>query len=138
MDVDAILNQLKLKDKIESKDKEFFNTTKIKVINEVIKKLNDGFNQKFIIELLTILPLGEYDEILNQGVSKSSVDYYFDMKKKSEGNKIDDNEIEKQKKVFYLLRYLEINKLFHIPKRLVKIKSLINENTDDKFEGNLL
>ena len=137
VDVDAILNQLKLKDKIESKDKEFFNTTKNKVINEVIKKLNNGFNQKFIIELLTILPLGEYDEILNQGVRKNSVDYYFDMKKKSKVCKFSDEEIEKQKKVFYLLRYLEINKLFHIPKRLVKIKSLINENTDDKLDDDI-
>ena len=137
MKVDGILGQLKLKDKIESEDKEFFDINSNKPIEDVIEKLNNGFNQKFIIELLTILPLGEYDEILKQGVRKNSVGYYFDMKKKSEGNKIDDNEIEKQKNVFYLLRYLEINKLFHIPKNLLKINSLINENKVDEFEKGL-
>ena len=43
--------------------------------------------------------------------------------------------MEKQKKVFYLLRYLEINKLFHIPKNILKINSLIDKNTNNKLVG---
>ena len=140
INVDTILQNLKLKDKIESKDKEFFdeniNEVKVKIEN-VKEKLKSCFNQKFIIDLLEILHLGEYDEILNQGVSKSSVNYYFEKKYKSLKNENINEEIEKQEKIFYLLRYLEINKLFHIPKRLVKIKSLINENTDDKLDDNI-
>ena len=134
MKVDGILGQLKLKDKIESEDKEFFDINSNKPIEDVIEKLNNGFNQKFIIDLLKILPLNEYDDILKLGVSRNSVDYYFDKKKKLLKNKINDNDIEKQKNVFYLLRYLEINKLFHIPKNLLKINSLINENKVDEFE----
>ena len=137
MKVDDILPKLQLKKEIGFNDKEFFDTTKNNVINEVIDNLQSGFNQKFIIDLLTILPLGEYEEILNYGVSKNSVGYYFKKKTKDEQNPINKDDIEPKTKAFYLLRYLEINKLFHIPKRLVKIKSLINENTDDKLEDDI-
>ena len=83
------------------------------------------------------MPLEEYNEILEHGVNKDSVDYHFENKKKSKEYEQNDIKIDTKKKVFYLLRYLEINKLFHIPKRLVKIKSLINENTDDKLDDNI-
>ena len=136
MNVDYILQNLKLKDMIEIQDKEIFdNTNDLK--KEVIEKLKKGFNQTFIIELLNILPLEEYNEILEHGVNKDSVDYHFENKKKSKEYEQNDIKIDTKKKVFYLLRYLEINKLFHIPKRLVKIKSLINENTDDKLDDNI-
>ena len=79
------------------------------------------------------MPLKEYNEILSHDVSKNSVDYHFGNKKKTK--KIENNEIEKQKKAFYLLRYLEINKLFHIPKNILKINSLIDKNTNNKLVG---
>ena len=83
--------------------------------------------------LLNILHLEEYNDILNCGVNINSVDFYFENKKKSSNDIINDEEIIKQKKVFYLLRYLEINKLFHIPKNILKINSLIIENTNNKL-----
>ena len=137
MKVDDILKQLVLKNKIEFNDKEFFDNIDY-VKNEVIEKLKKGFNQIFIIDLLKKLPLEEYEEILNYGVSKNSVDYYFEKKMKDEPKTIKKEDIVPKTKAFYLLRYLEINKLFHIPKRLVKIKSLINENTDDEFKENII
>ena len=155
MDVNTILQNLKLNQNIEIQDKEFLGN--INNVN-VIDNLRSGFNQKFIIDLLGILPLGEYNKILEHGVNKDSVNYYFKSKidslkenekdkkdkkdEKDEKDKKDEkdekdkkdkkdkkDEIEKQKKVFYLLRFLEINKLFHIPKNILKISSLINENT---------
>ena len=133
--VDGILGELKLKDNIKINDEEFFDATN-GVIKDVINKLKNGFNQKFIIELLNILTLEEYDDILNHCVSKDSVNYYFKSKIDSlkEKNKKDEIEkIEKQKNVFYLLRYLDRKKLFHIPKNILKINSLIIENTNNKL-----
>ena len=140
MKVKEILQNLNLKKEIKRDDKEFFDTNNNNVINEVIEKLKKVFNQTFIIDLLEILPLEEYEEILKQGVCKNNVDYYLEKKKNFQNNKINDNEIdiETKKKTFYLLRYLEINRLFHIPKNLLKINSLINENTDDKLDDNIL
>ena len=136
MNVDGILGQLKLKENIKIEDKEFFNDSN-NAIKNVIDNLQSGFNQKFIIELLGILPLEEYNEILEHDVNKGSVDYYFKRKIDSlkEEKKEKKDKIEKQKKVFYLLRYLEINKLFHIPKNILKINSLIDKNTNNKLVG---
>ena len=134
MNVNYILEQLKLKENIEIEDKEFFKKTN-SLKKDVINKLQNGFNQKFIIDLLGILPLGEYNEILKHGVNKDSVDYYFGNKMKDKQNPIKKGDIEPKTKAFYLLRYLEINKLFHIPKNILKINSLINENTNNKLEG---
>ena len=136
MEVNTILEQLKLKENLEINDEAFFNDTD-KVIKDVIDNLQSGFNQKFIIELLGILPLEEYNEILEHDVNKGSVDYYFKRKIDSlkEEEKEKKDKIEKQKKVFYLLRYLEINKLFHIPKNILKINSLIDKNTNNKLVG---
>ena len=139
MEVNEILQNLNLKKEIKSDDKEFFDTNNNNVINEVIEKLKKVFNQTFIIDLLEVLPLEEYEKIFDQGVCKNSVDYYFEKKKNFQDNKIDGNkiDIEIKKKAFYLLRYLEINRLFHIPKNLLKIHSLINENTDNKKEDGI-
>ena len=134
MDVNSILRQLHLKQDIEIQDKEFFGN--INNVN-VLDNLRSGFNQTFIIDLLTILPLEKYNEILEHDVNKGSVDYYFKRKidsLKEKNNKDEIEKIEKQKKVFYLLRFLEINKLFHIPKDLLKINSLINNNTKNQLE----
>jgi len=137
-DVNIVLQNLKLKGNIGDKDNEFFAENE-NGINNVIDKLKKGFNQTFIIDLLNILSLEEYEKILNYGVSKNGVDFYFENKKKSKEYNIEDNNIiDTKKKVFYLLRYLEINRLFHIPKNLLKIHSLINENTDNKNEENFL
>ena len=135
MDVNSILRQLHLKQDIEIQDKEFFGN--INNVN-VLDNLRSGFNQTFIIDLLTILPLEKYNEILEHDVNKDSVNYYFKSKidslKENGKNKKDKiEEIEKQKKAFYLLRYLEKNKLFHIPKNILKINSLINKNTNNKL-----
>ena len=137
MKVDGILGQLKLKENIKIEDKEFFNDSN-NAIKNVIDNLRSGFNQTFIIDLLTILPLEKYNEILEHDVNKDSVNYYFkskidSLKEKDKKNGIE--EMEKQKKVFYLLRYLEINKLFHIPKNILKINSLIDKNTNNKLVG---
>ena len=136
MNVDDILTQLKLKENIEINDEAFFNGTE-NAIKNVIANLRSGFNQKFIIDLLTILPLEKYNEILEHDVNKDSVSYYFkseiDSLEKNKKNEIE--KIKKQKKVFYLLRFLEINKLFHIPKNILKINSLINKNTNNKLVG---
>ena len=139
MSVDDILKQLKLKENIEINDEAFFNGTD-NAIKNVIANLRSGFNQKFIIDLLTILPLEKYNEILEHDVNKDSVNYYFkskidSLKENEEYKKDKIEEIKKQKKVFYLLRYLEINKLFHIPKNILKINSLINKNTNNKLVG---
>ena len=80
------------------------------------------------------MPLEEYNEILEHGVNKDSVDYHFENKKKSEEYEQNDIKIEKKEKVFYLLKYLEINKLFHIPKNILKINSLIKNNTKNQLE----
>ena len=133
MNVNTILKQLNLKENIEINDEEFFdNTNNLK--KDVIDKLKKGFNQKFIFELLNILPLEEYNEILEHGVNKDSVDYHFENKKKSKEYEQNDIKIDTKKKVFYLLKYLEINKLFHIPKNILKINSLIKNNTKNQLE----
>ena len=137
-DVNIVLQNLKLKGNIGDKDNEFFAENE-NGINKVIDKLKKGFNQTIIIDLLKILPLEEYEKILNYGVSKNGVDFYFENKKKSKEHNIEDNNIiDTKKKVFYLLRYLDMKRLFHIPKDLIKIHSLINKNTDNKNEENFL
>lgn len=105
--------------------KNFFEETYNVKLN-VIENFKKGFNQIFIIDLLKILPLEEYYEILDHDISANRVNFYNIFSTNEWRAKR--TEREKQKKVFYLLRYLEINKLFHIPKNILKITSLINKN----------
>lgn len=106
MNVDYILNQLNLKANIKSKDEEFFEETYNVKLN-VIENFKKGFNQIFIIDLLKILPLEEYYEILDHDISANRVNFYFERKIYSQQMSEEQKERKEKNKKRYFT-YLDI------------------------------
>ena len=119
---DDFLKSIKLKERFKENEEKFFENN----IEETIKNLVSGFNQKFINDLLKIFPLDKYYEITKSCINDKQM-LEYSLKKSFQDLIKNEDDLNKRMKAFYLLHLLEKKKALHVPRNLIKSFSLIKE-----------
>ena len=131
---DDFLKSIKLKERFKENEEKFFENN----IEETIKNLVSGFNQKFINDLLKIFPLDKYYEITKKSCinNKQMLEYslknsFQDLNKNEDGLNKNEDDLNKKMKAFLLLHLLEKNNALHVPRNLIKSFSLIKDKEEE-------
>ena len=126
---DDFLKSIKLKERFKENEEKFFENN----IEETIKNLVSGFNQKFINDLLKIFPLDKYYEITKSCINDKQM-LEYSLKKSFQDLIKNEDDLNKRMKAFYLLHLLEKQNALHVPRNFVKSFSLIKDKKDNKIK----
>ena len=122
---DNFLRNIKLKERFKENEEKFFENN----IEETIKNLVSGFNQKFINDLLKIFPLDKYYEITKKNCinNKQMLEYSLN----NSFQDLNKDNLNIKMKAFCLLHLLEKQKALHVPRNLIKSFSLIKDKEEE-------
>ena len=122
---DDFLKSIKLKERFKENEEKFFENN----IEETIKNLVSGFNQKFINDLLKIFPLDKYYEITKKNCinNKQMLEYSLN----NSFQDLNKDNLNIKMKAFCLLHLLEKQKALHVPRNLIKSFSLIKDKEEE-------
>ena len=124
---DDFLKSIKLKERFKENEEKFFENN----IEETIKNLVSGFNQKFINDLLKIFPLDKYYEITKKSCINNKQMLEYSLKNSFQDLNKKEDVLNEKMKAFLLLHLLEKNNALHVPRNLIKSFSLIKDKEEE-------